>query len=159
MLLEELTEYKKKLAELFNKSDEIKKLLIIDDKNNNLMYKQIYPYAYVPDIQTKANIYLCFDVEVPRTSPISNIIKDVSVRVYIITHETLMLTNDGLRNDLLANKVDKILNANRDFGMGLGLISVKSFNNIEKHYGVELYYETIEFNNPKEIVKYKASKT
>ena len=151
MLFKELTEYKETLCRLFVNSDDIRALLKTNDdtiKKKDLVYKQIFPYTYLPDIQKEENIYLCFDIEVPRINSNSNIMKDVVIYVDALVHQSFMETSEGIRTDLFANKIDELLNGSKDFGMGLALASLRRFHEEGTYFGIELQYVARDFNNP-----------
>ena len=106
-------------------------------------------YAYMLDTQTEQTVFICCDVEVPRMGESNDMFKYSALHVYILVHGSLMQTPNGTRLDLLADKVDRLLSRNRDFGIGggLSLVSLKRFMPNEEYYGVELYYEGCDFHN------------
>ena len=99
--------------------------------------------------QTEQTVFICCDVEVPRMGESNDMFKYSALHVYILVHCSLMQTPNGTRLDLLADKVDRLLSGNRDFGIGgcLSLVSLKRFMPNEEYYGVELYYEGCDFHN------------
>lgn len=149
--LAEFSEYKNRLAETFC-SDEIIRDLITSEDNigiipKEMMYKYVYPYPYTPDATEKAKSLICFEVNVPNVS--SNIIKTVQINVYIITHKNLMRLPDGsgMRVDVIASEVDRILNGSVDYGLGhVDLLSVHGFTPITGYYGRELRYRVKDIN-------------
>lgn len=152
MFLDELTTYKTKLLSLLCNSKDIIDLMACGKEieyGDDLVYKQIFPYAYMLDTQTEQTVFICCDVEVPRMGESNDMFKYSALHVYILVHGSLMQTPNGTRLDLLADKVDRLLSRNRDFGIGggLSLVSLKRFMPNEEYYGVELYYEGCDFHN------------
>lgn len=151
MYLEELTKYKQEIMKNLCESTEVIELLSVDPNNTieygeDLICKQIFPYGYVPNIQNKENVFICIDVEVPRTN--GSTFKDVAMHLYIFAHHNLMKTPHGTRIDVLADKIDRLLNMKRGLGIGaVQLRSVKRFMPADTYYGVELCYDVTDFNN------------
>ena len=68
-LCKELTEYRSKIMKLLCSDQEIVDL-ITDTPNSaipdrSLMYKNIFPYAYTPDVTKDTNNYICFRIYIP----------------------------------------------------------------------------------------------
>ena len=64
-LCKELTEYRSKIMKLLCNDQEIVDLITDTPNsaipNRSLMYKNIFPYAYTPDVTKDTNNYLCLD--------------------------------------------------------------------------------------------------
>ena len=130
-------------------SEKIQRLILLTPPNNTngreMMYKNIFPYPYVPDTVVEANTFICFDMEVRRVQ--NRTFKDVSISFWTFTHQSLMRTKDGIRTDLLANEIDNIINGNRKFGLGtVELQSVTLMNPAKDYHGRTLIYRSVDFN-------------
>ncbi len=150
MYLSELTSYKLKLIQLITSNEAIINLLAKPDEKSDdaesLVYKKIYPYGYIPDVNTEQDVFICFDVDVPRVRH-GNMIKDVAVHIYVLAHKELMRVGNKLRIDALANEIDKQFDRNSKFGFDLLLVSAKRFMAAEGYYGLDLYFEAPDFNS------------
>lgn len=149
--LEELTLYKSRLMQSFCSSKELASYLAVEGEptlfGKDLSYKRVFPYSHVPQIKDEARSFICFDIEVPMVK--NDIIKTIQINVYIISHQNLMRLPDGggMRIDVMASEVDKILNGSSDYGLGtVELISLRSFNPITGYYGRELKYRVLDIN-------------
>ena len=73
MELDEFFDYKNKLMEDLITNSEIIKLLnnecVIGENQNpgSLIYSQIFPYEYVPDVIDDASTFICFDMDIQKT--------------------------------------------------------------------------------------------
>lgn len=151
MYLKELTTYKSKVLNFICSSDEIYQLLKLDGDTKStcgidLSYKQIYPYGYIPNTNVEKSVFIAFDVDIPRVRT-GNIYKDVGVHIYLLCHSDLMKTAKGTRIDFLGNIIDQNLDRNDDYGFKLYLVSAKHFMASEEYYGLELYYEAVDWNS------------
>ena len=74
-------------------------------------------------------------------------IKDISILFWTFTHQTLMCTSEGIRTDILASEVDKIINGNRNLGLGtVELKKVLRVNPAKDYHGRSLLYRSVDFN-------------
>lgn len=148
MYLEELSKYKIEIMKSLCLDEKIQRLILLLPSQNNgkeMMYKNIFPYSFIPDTVTKASTFICFDLEVKRVQ--NRTFKDIDVMFWIFTHQTLMRTNDGIRIDLLANEVDNIFNGNKNFGLGtMELKLVTLMSPAKDYHGKTLVYRSVDFN-------------
>lgn len=150
--LQELTTYKAKLMETICSSQTIANLLNVTGKEiapigKPLAYSQVFPYSYVPSVTENAEAFICFKIDVP--SIINDTVKTVQVTVYTMCEKKLMRMTDGsgIRIDLLASEVDKLLNGSSKFGLGnMDLVSVHEFTPIDGYYGNVLCYRVQDIN-------------
>ena len=128
------------IVQLLNDSDSV----VIPDMA--LPYKQVFPFEYIPDTVVKAQTFICFDVDVVSVS--GKTFLTPALYVWIFTHKSkLRLASGGVRTDLIASELDKILNGSRYFGLGeLDLHTVSRFVPIADYQGRTLTYRTREFN-------------
>ena len=148
MYLEELSKYKIEIMKRLCLSKEIQSLILFSESENQgkeMMYKNIFPYAFIPDTVTDASTFICFDLEIQRVQ--NRTFKDINMLFWIFTHQSLMRTENGIRTDIIANEVDKILNGNKNFGLGTSeLKKVLRINPAKDYHGRSLIYKTVDFN-------------
>ena len=110
----------------------------------SLIYDSIYPYRFVPQIQTEPKTFITMRFGY---KPNGMTYKNGSIYFYIITHNSLIRTDYGmLRYDFLANKIDEIMNSSRDIGLGkLPFHDMDDFIVNENYIGIYLAYKSTEF--------------
>jgi len=119
--------------------------LPVDFDVTSLIYDRIYPYRYIPTIQTEAKTFISMAFGY---KPDGITFKNGSIYFYIITHNSLVRTDYGmLRYDMLLNYIDEIFNSSRDIGIGkLPFYGMDDIPINENYSGVYLAYKTTEFN-------------
>ena len=147
--LNEFSSDKSKMLQLFLSDREF--VDIVTSSTNrpipdlSLRYSQVFPYSWIPGTATETKTFVCFDVDVPRV--ITSAIKDVQLSVWGFTHESLMRTSTGTRTDILASRIDELLNGSSGFGAGqVELKSVGRINPATNFYGRQLIYLVKDFN-------------
>ena len=119
-LLQELTDYRKKIMQMICSDQEIVDLIL--DKENStvpdrsLMYSRVFPYAYTPDATKETNTYVCFRIYVPEV--MNKTFKRMNICFYVFSHQDYIRTSDGLRPDLIAGRIEALLNGSMDLGVG-----------------------------------------
>lgn len=150
-LLKEITEYRKMIMKTLCSDEEVVRL--ITDKsdlsvpNRELMYSQIYPYAYTPDTTKEVSTYICFRITVPEV--MNKTYKKMNVTFYIFTHQSLMRTQDGLRPDLIGEALERLFNGSLD--LGLGRVQLEGMDDISPttgYHGIAVEYAVMEYNRP-----------
>ena len=143
--LEGLTRYKETLMKAICTSTKIVDLVKCSGEESlggrQMMYHRVFPYWYVPDTSEDAQTFICFDVDVG--SARSEILNKMIIKVYVMCHQDIMrLSNGGgMRIDVLASEIDKIMNGSTKFGLGkCELQSVTGFAPATKYYGREMRY-------------------
>lgn len=119
--LEEFTEYKNTLMRAICTSDVIVDLLKLEtDKpgitGRDMRYDRIFPYNYVPLVTQNAKTFVCFVVTAPNVR--DGVVTDLTLTVFVFTHQDIMRTDKGMRTDLLISEIDKLLNGSTDYGLG-----------------------------------------
>lgn len=161
MNLSELGAYKHKVAAIFaNDPDIIDVLLgkVDEDADTDEMLLgddedscgHIYEYEYVDDTNETTDTYLCIETVMVKAPT------DTAYRVYLYVfaycHKKIMQSYKkkgrvGTRVDILAENVDRLLNGNKDFGIGrLRLVSNDVYKPNNSYYGRFLCYEAVDFN-------------
>ena len=147
MLLDELKRYK---TTLINKIISSGTLVSLIDNSysvhpSKLVNRYVFPYPHVIDTVTDEATYVTMKVSVPKVY--NKTYKGFSIYIYIFSHEKLMQTTNGLRTDLIAEEMERLLNGSLDFGLGrLELTSVEDFSPAPKFYGIIMRYEASDFN-------------
>ncbi len=150
MQLEEFFNYKSRLMDDLLKSEEIVRLLSDDYKTveqpESLVYKQVFPYEYVPDTVEYGQTFICSEVEIQRVS--SKTFLTPAIYIWIFTHKTMMrLPDGGIRVDKLCSEIAKKLNGSRYYGLGeLELTSVRRFAPIVDYQGKVMTFTAQDFN-------------
>lgn len=120
-------------------------------RGKDLVYKNIFPYAYVPDTTNTSKVFITIELGVPRVY--NRTFKEMVMTVYIFGNQQVIETPNGLITDLLAEEVDKIFSGSSDFGLGnLELSSISDFTPIQRFHGIAMIYEATEFNRPSNLV-------
>lgn len=155
---EELDCYMNKIIHFLLCSEKIVKILKYTDKDMyqhnlptnvyELLYKNLYPYGYTPDIETKTDTYLT--VEFDRFKPTRGGHFIYSYVVFsMFAHEALQNTNFGNRLLLLCDEVHKVVEANNR-SLGIGKFQLRDggvIPNLQKpYYGHYLMYELVDFD-------------
>lgn len=148
--LEELFDYKNKLAEDVLTNEAIVALLsddcIATAHPECLMYNQVFPYEFVPETVEHGQTFICFEVDIRGVD--NKTFLSPSIYVWIFTHKSKMrLPSGGVRIDKLASEIVSVLNGSRYYGLGeLNLYSVKRFSPGTDYYGRLITFNTKDFN-------------
>ena len=114
--------------------------------NHTLAYSQVYPYEFIPETIDNGQTFVCFDVDIAEV--LNKTFYIPVLYVWVFTHKSKMhLPTGGVRTDLLASKIDELLNGSRFFGLGeLDLHQVGRFSPITDYQGRVLTYYAKDFN-------------
>lgn len=153
MQLTEFFDYKNKMMEDLITNPEIVKLMnnecVTSENPSDMIYTQIFPYEYIPDIVDDAKTFICFDVDIQKS--INKTFLIPTIYLWVFTHKTLLnLSNgDGVRTDKLCSEIAKTIDGSRYYGLGeLNLSSVKRFAPTENYQGKVMVFQTQEYNRP-----------
>lgn len=154
MTLKDIGVYKNRLLTTIMSSEDVCELILgwkydgadVDEK---LIYKHVFPYLYVDDVQSEAKTYICVEVSVPRTHDFTY--KDMQVDVWCYCHKDIMKYSKkgylGTRADIVSDMIDRLLNSSNNYGLGrLRLQSSIPLNISKTHYGRHMTYKCVEFN-------------
>lgn len=121
-----ITIYKRKLLNSIVNSPELIKLInenyINEDgeceESENLTYKQIFPYYYIPDTQTNTQSYVIMKVNGLGIK--NKIYNKAEVYICVISHQESMEVegSHGTRIDLMGEVIEELFNGRDDFGFG-----------------------------------------
>ena len=149
-----ITRYKSKLMSSIINSPELIALVndsyieggeIIDA--NGLVYKQIFPFYYIPDTQTEALSYVIMKVNGLGVS--GKIYNKAEVYICVMSHQDIMKVEDanGTRIDLMGEIIEDLFNGRDDFGFGEMELKSNAEININTTYrGRELRFFVEDFN-------------
>lgn len=150
MQLDELFDYKSRLMQDLLTNKEIVKLLDDNEKGvpnpEELIYKQLFPYEYVPETVTQGQTFICCDVDIQKV--MSKTFLAPYLYIWVFTHKSkIRLRDGGVRTDKLCAKIAEELNGSRYYGLGeLELSSAKRFYPIEDYLGRVLTFNATDFN-------------
>lgn len=151
MQLEELYAYKNQLMDDLLTNETIVRLLSDDctkiENPEALMYKQVFPFEYIPETIEHGQTFVCCDVDIQKT--MNKTFLQPTLYIWIFTHKSkLRLPNGGgVRIDRLCSEIAKKINGSRDYGLGeLDLYSVKRFAPISDYQGKIMTFYAKEFN-------------
>lgn len=128
----------------------------IDDPETLLLGKNgsgeggcVFKYEYVPDTQENSKTFLCVEVVPEQTSGDS--ITMMTIYVFAYCSKNLMQTyhrkgQAGTRIDILVSDIDKLLNGNKEFGIGpLEWAGSSIYRPAQCYYGRMLVYQVGSF--------------
>lgn len=111
------------------------------------MYKQVFPYAYTPDAVKDTGTFICHRIYIPDV--MNKTFKNVTVAFYVFVHQDNIRTSNGLRYDLIAERLEELFNGVMDLGVGrMKLEGVNDISPAPKFHGISLEYSVSEFNRP-----------
>ena len=120
-----------------------------NDDDYGIIYKQIFPYLYINDTQTKALPYICFEVDIPRVP--TSTIKDIKIIIWAYSHKDCMRYSQktylGTRVDILSDAIERVLRNSTNLGIGkveLDSATVMSSSN-KNYYGRQLIFTIPDF--------------
>lgn len=149
--LQEITTYKNQLMKAICTNEAILSLLKIHGDESmtgrDMPYNRVFPYGHVPDTNETAKAFICFDLIVPRVW--SNVIKEVEIDLFVFAHQNIMRMPEGqgIRIDLIATELDKILNGSHAYGVStVELTYLGNFIPIPNYYGHEIRYKVPDIN-------------
>lgn len=147
--LQELFDYKNRIMQDMLTNETIVKLVNEDYELANageLVYKQVFPYEYIPDTVEYGHTYICVDVDLLNFD--SKTFYNPVLYVWEFTHKTkLRLPEGGVRTDKLASEIARAINGSRYYGLGeLNLYSVKRFSPIVDFNGKVLTFYAKDYN-------------
>lgn len=122
-IIKDMGSYKNGFLSPILNSDDIKDIMLVgeeysddmwygvDDDDYGIVYRQIFPYLYIDETQTKVNTYICFETDIPRIP--TETIKDMKLIVWCLCHKRCMKYSkkgySGTRVDILADAIERTL--------------------------------------------------
>jgi len=115
-----------------------------DFNPSSLVYSNLYPYRYIPTIQTEPKTFITMSFSY---KPDGSKFKNASVRFYIMCHNSLLKTDYGsLRYDMLLNYIDKTFNQFNELQSSkLQFYDMDDFVVNENYSGIYIIYKSTSF--------------
>lgn len=148
--LDELFSYKNQLMNDLLTSETIVKLLSEDGATladpETLIYNQVYPYEYIPDVQEHGKTFICCEVDIGSVN--GKTFLNPRIYLWVFTHKSkLRLPGGGLRVDRLTSEIVETLNGSRLYSLGeLNLKNVRRFSPIVDYQGRTLEFTGRDWN-------------
>lgn len=148
--LDELFDYKNQLMDDMLTNVKILELLSDDqekvDQPAEFMYKQVFPYEFVPDTVEHGQTFICCEVDIGDVR--NKTFLDPKIYVWVFTHKSkVRLPRGGIRVDNLTSEIVKTINGSRMYGLGtLNLASVKRFSPVTDYQGRTLVFDARDYN-------------
>lgn len=148
--LDELFDYKNQLMSDLMTDQEILRLLSddceADTPAESLMYKQVFPCEYVPDVVEHGMTFICCEVDIMNVS--NKTFLEPALYIWVFTHTSkIRLPEGGLRTDKLSSRITELINGSRMYGLGeLELHSVRRFSPAENYHGRVLTFYAKDYN-------------
>lgn len=151
MQLDEFFYYKNQLMKDLLTNEKIVRL--IDDDISmadapSLVYKQVFPYEYMPETVEHGKVFIFSDVDIQRSS--NKTYYSPTLYIWVLAHKSkLRMPEGGVRTDKLVSEICKALNGSRRYGLGeLDLYSVKRFAPLTDYQGKVMTFNATDFNRP-----------
>lgn len=113
---------------------------------SSLIYKNIFPYAYIPEAQDEQKTYIT--VMFNNFQLDKAFYKVGNIGFYVFTHFSLMPTDyNVLRTDYILNQIDTLFNKTNDLGIGkLQFARMGDIKPSRVHFGSFIEYKDFSFN-------------
>lgn len=114
----------KELSKLlyYNGTDVLSKKDLTEEQSYGLVNKKIVGYRYIPEVVEEAGSYVSIGISnfVPQEGfrQFSDDYVMGYITFYIMVDLSLMYTEDGYRNDLIAARIYDLFQESKDYGMG-----------------------------------------
>lgn len=123
----EIIQYKNRIIKdlLHNEDESLSRDLVsaIDSDflgaEDDLIYRNVFPYSRIPDTQTEARSYITMTVDMPRVSTKNYFFKDMVITIHVIVHEEKMkmpANYSANRADYIGSIINKMFNGNKNYG-------------------------------------------
>lgn len=113
--------------------------------DKSLLYQYVFPYPRVIDRIEDEHTFITSRISVPKVR--NKTFKELTLYIYVFTHQNLIRTPEGLRTDLIAEEIEKLFNGSLDFGLGhVELESIDDFSPANRYIGLVMQYSVSDFN-------------
>lgn len=146
-----ISDWKGKTIEKILNNDEILSLFEkTDEELENIVYSNIFPYGYIPNTQTKVDLYITIECSVPKML-FRQVWEHPFLTIRLICHQDKMRLNkagiSATRLDYLSMLIDKLLNGTSGWGYGkLSLVSNIEDSLSEKYKYREMIFQGQDLN-------------
>lgn len=149
-----IIEYRKTIITDICKSGELVKLLGCtgeEDPKDQILYKQCFPYNYIPDTVTGTERFISFDIGSIRNEK-NHMYSDLTVYFYIICHQDAARYHENseeiLWHDKAACELYRIFGGKNTLGLGkASLLSNEPYSPLKNLTGRILKFAVRDFNN------------
>lgn len=119
-------------------------------------YKEVVPWRRVPDTQMDAKTSVAFDITMGKA--ITSAAKEFTLYIWIMSHDSVMpfgnkegnrlqIEDRGVRNDILADKIDYLINGSTELGFTKAeLIRSELFEPVDGYSGRSMVYSITGWN-------------
>lgn len=143
-----------KLTLLKKLIDDPEIVALIDHNNeceypDDLLYSHLFPFNRMPDTEQEVKTYVTVCADVPSIQA-NDLLRNLTITVRIFTHQNLMKVGGSnmTRIDLLAAKIDSLINESYDFGIGYVKLHSNTEMNLDaSHMYRKLCFRTDSLNN------------
>lgn len=146
-----LFSYKNHLMEDLLTNEKIR-LLLADDASTlyepeDFMYKQVFPYEYVPETVQFGHTFICSDVDVAASEGTTFLYP--TIYIWVFTHKSqLRLPEGGVRTDELCCEIAQTINGSYRYSQGqLTLYGLKRFAPMTDYQGKCMIFHGKDFNH------------
>lgn len=150
MQLQDFFDYKNRFMEDILTNKTIVSLLSDEDipleDAGKLVYKQVFPFEYIPETIKDGATFICCDVDIDKS--LTKPFYLPTLYVWVFSHRSrLRLPEGGVRTDKICSEICKVLNGSMMYGLGeLDLYSAKRFAPVTDYNGKVLVFHAKEFN-------------
>lgn len=150
MQLQDFFDYKNRFMEDILTNKTIVSLLSDEDISledaGKLVYKQVFPFEYIPETIKDGATFICCDVDIDKS--LTKPFYLPTLYVWVFSHRSrLRLPEGGVRTDKICSEICKVLNGSMMYGLGeLDLYSAKRFAPVTDYNGKVLVFHAKEFN-------------
>lgn len=148
----EIIDYKNKvIKDILHNEDETLSaniVMAIDedyvDSQDDLIYRNIFPYLRIPETQTETRCYITMSVDMPKVSTKNYFFKDMVITINVIVHEDLMkmpAQYSATRADYIASIINKIFNNNKNYGT----VALEYVSDVESVLLSKFFVRTLRF--------------
>lgn len=130
----EIIRYKQQLASLIIGNERIVELINAEDieEPEDLIHHNVFEFIRVPEVPEEQKTYICFKVNIPEVYTSNFMFKKVMITIYVITHQGLMITDEGgTRIDLIGREITRMLNGYK----GIGKAPLERISDVEESLG------------------------
>ncbi len=123
--MSEITKHKTTILQKLLSDEELIKAVYYPDSNyldkpkpdtGLIMYRNIFPYRYVPTTTEEARAYITMSISYRKSG---TYFKVGSITLFVFCNQDIMTTDYGfLRVDHIISRIDTIINKSREFGIG-----------------------------------------
>lgn len=117
-----IREWKNKIiADLHSDEHFLQVLNTTEEEREDLVYKRIFPFYYIPDVITNVNTYIMIEIDIRSNNRVKLYAYPVITFTVLCHQDDMKLSLSGIsatRADYLAELIDKKYNGAKGFGIG-----------------------------------------